>query len=335
MPTVRSVLYSLALSCAAAACGATTPDADAPVGLDASAGIDAPLRFDAPSGTLPDGAALDAKPSSTSDALSVDAKPVPDARPLEHPDARAGVTPTALRLTSLHLVDPHAWILFLGVCFDATGTLNAQIDGALNRDDSPMNAPDGELDLSVLGVFEPLSVADQSQTPFELVFGTCTAPKETTTCSATSQDPRYGATVTSRTSGTCLDTIPNTLGNYPAPKLPEGPCFSSDEQDLQLVLAGVNIALTHAQVAAQYVNGGSGLTKGLVRGFLSRAQADRIVVPIPLVGDRYLTELLYGSGRSCKDDTTRGDLDVGPDGVTEGWWLYAEFTAAQAPYQER
>jgi hypothetical protein len=128
--------------------------------------------------------------------------------------------------------------------------------------------------------------------------------------------------------GICLSPIPGTVSYQPAPAKPVGPCFVSDPQPLTVNLGGLPVTLDAAQIASTYVGQpAESLTKGLIMGFLSEADAENIVIPddVPFVGGKPLASLFPGGKGNCSNKNAR---DLGPDGVTLGWWVYLDFTAA-------
>lgn len=241
------------------------------------------------------------------------------------------VLPTAFRMTSLTLRDPHAYTLVFGLfCTDITTQLNDEFAAAITMDgDDP---PDGFLDLSVLNIFRPLAQAAMS-TPMEIVVADCTAPPDGTTCAPQPDgDPPIMSTATNMSSGTCLGAIAGTTGGYsPAITTATGPCYSSDAETLTLNIGDLSITLTDARIGATYVGApATSLVNGLVRGFISEADADATILPadLPIVGGMPLSSLFPGGSGNCSSDD---DRDTGPGGVT-GWYLYLNFQATVVPW---
>lgn len=86
------------------------------------------------------------------------------------------------------------------------------------------------------------------------------------------------------------------------------------------------IRLRDAQVAASYSGTpASSLSNGLLRGFITQADAEATILPdtLPVVGGRSLASVLRGGAGSC----ARGsDQDMHPThGV--GWWFFLNFPA--------
>jgi cysteine-rich repeat protein len=249
-------------------------------------------------------------------------------------DAMCQLEATAFRFTDLDLRDPHVVVTFL--CLDVTDTViagfsvNSELQNAITMDTDG----DGLLELSPVAVMKPLDQGSMATTPMDFVFADCTAPMASTTCSLP-----MGATVVESTAtnkgGTdvCLGTIPATTGGYsPAITVADAgmgaACFSSDSETLTIDISGIPITLTDARVAARYSGSpATGLVKGLVRGFISKADADVTILPdtLPVVGGETLSSVLPGGG-SCP-----GTLDTGPGGVM-GWYFYLNFTATVRPY---
>jgi hypothetical protein len=239
--------------------------------------------------------------------------------------------PTAFRFTDLDIRDPHIRVRFLG-CRDVTDTallgfsVNGQIATSIATDDDA----DGNLDFSPLLVFRPLDQAAAS-TPVDVLTGACTAT-DPTSCSTGGATPLV-TDATNTATGTCLAPIAGTTSGYtPAVTSPADACFTSGEGTLQLILADIPITLTNTQVAAEYQGDpATGLVDGLLRGFISEAQADATVLPttLPLVGGRALSSLLAGGTGGC---ATTSDKDT-VNGVT-GWWFYLNFTAQQVAWTE-
>ena len=244
---------------------------------------------------------------------------------------------TAFRLTDLDLRDPHIFVNFLG-CRDVTDT---QLVGySFNSDTQTRIQTDGDsdgfLDLSHLIVFDPL---DQSGAGGAMRFGTssCTAPLGSTACGP--PELLVDMTAVNGSVGPCLGTLPATLHPYsPAVIGPSAPCFVSNETVLNLDLGGMFFTLRSARIAATYSGSpASQLVNGLIRGFLTQADADNTILPAssPLVGGMPLSSLLPGGDPPGPNNTNcapYSDKDLGPDGVTQGWWMYFNFVASPVPY---
>ncbi|MEM9488533.1 MAG: DUF4215 domain-containing protein [Myxococcota bacterium] len=238
-------------------------------------------------------------------------------------------TPTAFRIVALAFSDPHAFVN-LGVCLDLTSELNGLISASFSADDNN----DDILDLSLVAVFRPLAQSAPT-VPMDIVFADCTAPAAGTTCSPPSGGPPTTTTAANNSdAGTCLGVVAGTARPYKTPVTEAvAPCFASNSETLSLDLLDVVVELTDAQVAATYVGDpATGVTNGLMRGFISETAADAVILPddLPLVGGQPLSSLLPGGTGNCDSGD---DRDVGPGGVT-GWWLYLNFVAERVSWSE-
>jgi hypothetical protein len=240
------------------------------------------------------------------------------------------VVPTAYRFTDVDVREPHLFVELLG-CHDATDTpvfgvfaVNTELATALTTDDDG----DGLLDLSPVNVFRPLNQTNGAMTPLEVYTDAeCTAPAGASCSPAAGEDPVM-VTATNQASGTCLQPVSGTLHPYtPAVTNSSAPCFSSTAATVTFTLSGIPITLTGAQIGATYVgNPATGEINGLLRGFISEADADATILPddLPLVGGEPLSSLLPGGDGNC---AAHDDRDV-VSGVT-GWWFYLNFTATR------
>jgi len=249
-----------------------------------------------------------------------------------------GAAPTVFRMSDLDLRDPHAFVSvpFFG-CTDITTTaplgnpgLNQALQDAIQTDtDTP---PDGILDLSFLLIFRPLNQTGPGG-PMDFAMGTCTAPMAGTSCDI---DPMTTPTVSNHTNmstGMCLAPVVGTTGGYsPAVASTPAPCFVSDPEDMTIDVSGIPVRLRGAQIAATYIgNPATSMTGGMLRGFISEADADATLLPmsIALVGGDPLSSVLPGGTGNC---SARDDRDMGPDGTTRGWWFYFNFPATRVTY---
>jgi hypothetical protein len=237
---------------------------------------------------------------------------------------------TALRVNKMEIRDPHIYLDLFG-CSDITSVANALVDQGIKQDKS--TPPDGSLDINVLPVFQPYDPAAAS-TPFRLDLGAkCTLPFETTACTSTGQQVTTSV-ATNAATGTCLGAVPGTTfaGYTPALVTPAAPCFSSSGGALSISIGSVTIPLQDSAIAGRYA--GIQLQDGQLRGFVSLAQARATVFPadLPFVGGRTLASLLAGGDSACRRPDGGTDLDVGPDGVTPGWYFYLNYTAAPVGY---
>jgi cysteine-rich repeat protein len=245
------------------------------------------------------------------------------------------IAPTAFRVSNIRLREPHAFasVPIFG-CRDATDSvfgipgINPTFDDNTNADGDG----DGLLDLSIAQVFRPLDQA-QGTNAVEVHFPDCTDPIDTTTCTSTQAMPDL-VTATNLSSGTCLAPVsgttgPGNSGNYsPTTTNSTAPCYSTSPDTLVLDVAGMVIILEQAQFGATYVgNPATGMTNGLLIGFLSEANADTAVIPadISIVGGNPLSSILPG-GTGCCRGGANSALDVGPGGVS-GWWMALNYDA--------
>lgn len=182
-------------------------------------------------------------------------------------------------------------------------------------------------------VMRPLMQTAGGATPMEVTFPDCPPPLASTTCTLPDGAPVNAATATNGTGAVCRAAIGGTTGGYtPVITTPSGACFASGEQTLSVDLGGVLVTLQNARVAAVYSgNPATGLVNGLIRGFVSEAAADSTILSedLALIGGEPLSSILKGGDGNC---ASGDDRDVGPDGVTLGWWFYLNFTASVRPY---
>jgi hypothetical protein len=237
---------------------------------------------------------------------------------------------TAFRITSLELRDPHLFVRFLLVlCEDATAGFNDEIETRITSDEDQ----DGHADLNLLFAFRPL---DSESACGAVAAGEarCTMPLDTTSCS---REPAQGLDLLvfeNDSTATCLASLPGTTDHpYDPPVGPTpAPCFVTVTFDLRWAPFPVPIIMEDAQIAATYSGSPpTRLINGLVRGFVSEMQADAAILPesFPVIGGQPLSVALPGGRGNCAG---HDDRDLGPDGVTRGWWLYLNFTAEPVPF---
>lgn len=258
------------------------------------------------------------------------ADPTPDAIGCVGPVASCtvGGTPTAFRLTSFEIRDPHLFTQFL-VCVDSTNSVNGLLSGSIDSDADM----DGLVDQSFLLIFRPVDPAGPGGPADFLQYAACTTPVATTTCDDAPGTVTVPLAVANSSIGTCLAPVAGTTSGYsPQITTPTAPCFSTAATLIGFDLAGVVIPLQSARIGGTYI--GSPVTSienGLGYGFLSEATADQIILPptLALVGGLPLSTLLPGGTGNC---SATDDRDLGPGGSTLGWWIYFNFTAVQVPY---
>jgi hypothetical protein len=239
---------------------------------------------------------------------------------------------TAFRVTDLDIRDPHIFIDAIG-CQDVTESpLNESLQSSITDDaGSPADpqTPDGLLDFSALVVMHPVDPA-AATTSLELLMGAdCTAPMESTSCSPGAAAVATAEAANAPSAACDIILADTTTGSYtPAPPVAPAPCFASDSTDGELRLDP--FVLSDYAIAASYDGDpASGLVSGVVRGFMSEADAEATTVDTP-VGARTVASLLPGGDGSCASGDAR---DAGPDGEP-GWYFYLAFTAEVVPYPE-
>ncbi|HUS66983.1 MAG TPA: hypothetical protein VMZ28_20740 [Kofleriaceae bacterium] len=232
----------------------------------------------------------------------------------------ADCTPTAFRVTAAKLADPHVYVSF-GICADVTGVLDDKLSDQIAEDGDG----DGDLDLTLLNIFRPLAPANAA-TEVEVALGGCAGPAPGHDCTS---DPTAGAVTAAvqQSSGECLGAIPGTVPSGSGVATATAPCYATDPIDLPLSLAGVDLQLEDARVGGTFAGDApaTAIQNGLARGFVSEAQANALILPddLPVVGGKPLSKILPGGQGSCKSTDGR---DLGPDGVTKGWYFYINFS---------
>lgn len=240
------------------------------------------------------------------------------------------------RINDMDLRDPHVYVDVLG-CRDVTDTallgfsVNGRLQASIQTDaDVPS---DGLLDLSTLIEFLPL---DQSLTTNLMDSGSadCTAPIATTTCVRPIVPSGIAGDAALLSAGACLAPITGTFRPY-APEIAvnSAPCFSSPSGTLVLNLGGIPVTLNDAQIAASFDGAPAGtLVNGLIKGFVTEADADAALLPdtLPLMGGQPLSSVLPGGDPPGPNNTNcaaHSDVDI-RNGV-RGWWFYLNFTATR------
>jgi len=240
-----------------------------------------------------------------------------------------GQNAAAFRFGDLDLRDPHVFVDVLG-CRDVTDTalLGFSVNGALQARIQTDTDADGLLDLSYVVEFLPLDTAQ----PTNLIdFGTadCSAPLSNTACTEVLVSALAGDAMLA-SSATCAAPLPGTTRPYaPAIASANAPCFVSPVGSVSLDLGGIPVTLQQATLAATFVGAPpASLGNGLLRGFISEADANAIILPgsLPLIGGRPLSAVLPGGTGNC---AAHSDKDV-VSGVT-GWWFYLNFPATRVP----
>lgn len=242
---------------------------------------------------------------------------------------------TAFRISDLDWRDPHLFSNSVVGCIDITNFDNFGIKGinpTLQLMIQTDTDSDTDLDLNYLIVFDPVNPAIPNG---NLGFGanvTCTAPLAGTSCSPLSLLPSY---FYDNTPSPCLNTIPGTINVMYSPGIitPATPCFVASLGTVTLN-AFIPLTLQDAYLAAAYQGmNPSGLVNGLIRGFISEANANATILPASYVpaGGQALSSLFRGGVNACSQPSPSvGDKDTGPGGVT-GWYIYLNFTASVVP----
>jgi hypothetical protein len=238
----------------------------------------------------------------------------------------------AFRFTDLDLRDPHVVIDYLGTR-DITDTpfVGFSINGELQKNLTTDEGEDGLLDMSPVNLFDPFDQGAATMPAQIDPNATCAAPPQPIVCEP-GTSPATATTATNASVGTCLDvlTATTTASYTPEVTTPTAPCFATDERKLTLSLAGIPVTLDAASVAATYVGDpATAEVNGLVRGFISEADADATIIPAsyPLVGGKPLSSLFPGG---AGNPSSHDDRDIRA-GVT-GWWIYLNFTASRTPW---
>ncbi len=212
------------------------------------------------------------------------------------------------RITSLNIRDPH----FFAVAVHVTDVINESINEGLTTDDP--DRPDGLLDLGFVLSFDPLDQSDGAGGDFSLANAQCLSPVAATSCDLLAGTQSYPTTYTATAEGECYAAAAENLTDYddpPASPTPTtGPCFVTAPTDVSIVAGAVELPLSNALVAAQFVGDPAGnIVEGNLEGFISRSDAEATEVSTPL-GDFQLDSFL-------DDDDADGD----------GWVFHIAFTA--------
>jgi hypothetical protein len=242
------------------------------------------------------------------------------------------------RMTDLDLRDPHVFVSVSIIgCTDVTDGTPLGASQSFNGQTAAQISGDGDgdglYDLSLLLAFERLNPMG-APGEFRFAPGSCTVGAEST-C-ALPANPAIGTSTPygNGAAGTCLQALPETMRPYsPAIASPAAPCWVNAASSVILHAGGVVFTLRDTQFAAAYVGDPpSAMVNGLVRGFLTVADADAYIFPFgtPLVGGEPLSSVLRGGAGNCSQPAPQlGDRDVGLDGTTPGWWIYFNFSASR------
>lgn len=240
---------------------------------------------------------------------------------------------TAFRIGDLDLRDPHVYVnVPIFGCRDVTDTpfagfsVNDVLQTAIQTDEDG----DGLLDLSQMQLFQPYATDGSGE--IEITSGACLGPYQAPDCLRDPEAPSVIAAYQTQSVGQCLTFTPGTARPYaPAITSPSAICFASTPQDMTLTLPFGTIQLRDAQFGATFAVDPNSHENGLMRGFLSEADADAILLPadFPLVGGQPLSSLLPGGTNNC---AVHSDKDT-HKGVT-GWWFYFNYVAYRSTWEE-
>jgi cysteine-rich repeat protein len=243
--------------------------------------------------------------------------------------------PSAFRIREMFLRDPHIYVR-LGVCQDLTNgdvgslSVNGQLNAQLQRDGNG----DGFFDMSPVLLFRPLAQTEPTSGG-DFLLGRC-AVAAGGACSP-GEGEVYEGTANNQATGTCVSIVPGSLTDAYSPEVdtPVNQCFATAPQTLPIEIQGTSITLHDATIGAVYENNpATGLMRGLIRGFVTEADAESTIVPLPILGDMTLASLLPGGKDNCwQPSPMTGDKDTGPGGKS-GWYFYLNFSAVAAPWAE-
>ncbi len=264
--------------------------------------------------------------------------------------------PVGFRFTDLDLMDPHIFISLNGGCIDGTNIeipfldvygINPLLEQAIQEDGADA---DNFLDLNMVLAFTPLTQAAATTTNSDLVFPDCTDPIDTTMCTLAADATHTAAPATNQGAGqVCVGIIPGTVNPYnPAVTEPTAPgggsCFMASAGTVSLSLGGIPITLQDAHIGGVWSGDpATAIEDGLIRGFISEADAAATIIPEGLSGrpeidGQSLASLFPGGPGNCDAAAPRiGDRDTytPPGGAPiSGWYLYLNFSAVEVPYTE-
>ena len=235
--------------------------------------------------------------------------------------------PTVFRVDNAFIRDPHIFLNFIG-CQDITdGELfgNPGANGQLNAAiDSDGDDPDNFLDLSIVVLFRPLDQTSGGMGTVEVGLAQCTAGPPIR-CAPDPLNPTTATTFMNGGAGPCLMPYPGSTSGYsPSITTPDSPCLRTGQVDLTLLLSGTPVTLQDTDAGATYSgNPATALENGLLRGFISEADAMTTSISLGPLGERTLYSLLRGGGGCGAGD----DRDT--NGGVRGWWFYLNFDADQ------
>ena len=169
----------------------------------------------------------------------------------------------------------------------------------------------------------------------------CTLPAGSTHTLATATNQGSNATCLAPVSGTTSGYSP-AINSTVAP--PGGTCYSANAGTVTFDLGGIPITLQDAKIAGVWSGTpATGITNGLISGFMSEATANATIIPEGTTGQgaidgEPLSELLRGGVGNCSVNGTNGvvsgDKDTLGTGGPVGWYFYLNFSAARVSYSE-
>ena len=247
--------------------------------------------------------------------------------------ASAHAAVTAVRFSDLDLRDTHMFVNFLG-CRDVTDTPfgGYSVNGNLQTEIQTDADGDSLLDRSYVLLFNDLNPSAASgSVRFESA--DCKVPFASPSCRKISGVATWSSATAQQAAGTCLATVTGTTRPYtPAVTVSTAPCFVTSPATLTLDLGFAALPLQSAQFGGTFVgNPVTTITNGLLRGFLTEADANATIIPasFPLIGGKPLSSVLRGGTGCCATGT---DKDVN-NGVT-GWWFYFNWTGKVVPWSD-
>lgn len=233
--------------------------------------------------------------------------------------------PSAFRITELFLRDPH----FFVAGTDVTDTTVAGM--SINRTIIPSQLTmdsdrDGMFDVSTLLIVQPFDPRVAMGT-LRIVDGAC--PIAGGACRRSDVAISASWTISNLQQGMCLTPLAGTLGNTAASiTLPTPPCFvTTAGQNLNLSLAGTELAVSTVTVSATYQASPKQLLNGLLTGFVTTAAAMRAILPRE-VGPPAAGMPIGNFVRSADKDDARS-----PTGEP-GFFIYFNFVAKPVEFVE-
>lgn len=272
---------------------------------------------------------------------------------------------TAFRIDDLEIVDPHTFIIeeititliFPGTrgCQDFTnqdvGIKLPSIAGggsiavpAVNRLLSEAVNPDpdtGDISLSIILISDRFSTTGTG-IPATAVAANCASTTGGCTVDQILAETTYD-------NGVCFARLPNTMNPTWGADLnePTVNCFQSSNVSIELSFSGITIPLQNTVVAGEWSGSPvNGVTKGVIRGFVSKAAADAVDIAEAVeLGDEIsgtlrLSTLLPGGSSStlnyggllsvsipaCRPANTN-TFELDTFNGQQGWWFYLNYTA--------